>query len=87
MRGPLLDSTRSRLESAEELIEQERAENDVLVAELAQLDALGEDGPAQLLAGRLTGSAVVLVVAGDVDGDVVAGVLRLAGGGERRVGR
>ncbi len=76
VRGPLLDSTRSRLESAEELIEQERAENDVLAAELAQLDALGEDGPAQLLAGRLTGSAVVLVVAGDVDGDVVAGVLR-----------
>lgn len=76
VRGPLLDSTRSRLESAEELIEQERAENDVLAAELAQLDALGEDGPAQLLSGRLTGSAVVLVVAGDVDGDVVDGVMR-----------
>lgn len=76
VRGPLLDSLRQRLQSAEALIETERSENDVLAAELAQLDDLGADGPAQLLSGRLDGSPVVLVVAGDVDRDVVDGVAR-----------
>lgn len=76
VRGPLLDSLRSRLDSAEELIEDERAENDALLAEVAQLDQLGEDAPDQLLAGRLAESAVLLVVAGDVDEDVVAGMTR-----------
>jgi Copper transport outer membrane protein, MctB len=76
VRGPLLDSTRARLESAEENIAVERAENDQLAAELSQLDGWEDDGPAQLLAGRLAGSAVVVVVAGDVDGDVVEGVVR-----------
>ena len=76
VRGPLLDSTRSRLESAEEAIEIERAENDVLAAEVAQLDGWATDGPQQLLAGHLDGAAVVLVVAGDVDRDVVSGVVR-----------
>jgi hypothetical protein len=76
VRGPLLDSTRSRLESAEEAIEIERAENDVLAAEVAQLDDWAADGPQQLLAGHLEGAAVVLVVAGDVDRDVVSGVIR-----------
>jgi len=76
VRGPLLDSTRARLESAEELIELERAENDQLAAELAQLDSWVDDGPGQLLAGRLAGAAVLVMVVGDVDGDVVEGVLR-----------
>ena len=76
VRGPLLDSTRARLESAEALIEQERAENDVLAGEVAQLDALGDEGPAQLVTGRLGTSPVLLVVAGAVDGDVVDGVVR-----------
>lgn len=76
VRGPLLDSTRSRLESAEEAIEIERAENDVLAAEVAQLDDWAADGPQQLLRGHLDGAAVVLVVAGDVDRDVVSGVIR-----------
>lgn len=76
VRGPLLDSTRSRLESAEEAIELERAENDVLAAEVAQLDDWAADGPHQLLGGHLQGAAVVLVVAGDVDRDVVSGVVR-----------
>ncbi|CAB4587678.1 unannotated protein [freshwater metagenome] len=76
VRGPLLDSTRARLESAEELIEVERAENDALAAELAQLDNWVVDGPDQLLRGRLSGLAVLTIVAGDVDPDVVAGVVR-----------
>ena len=76
VRGPLLDSTRARLESAEATIESERAENDVLAAELAQLDDWAVDGPAQLLDGHLAGSSVLLVVAGDVDNDVVAGMTR-----------
>lgn len=76
VRGPLLDSTRSRLESAEEAIEIERAENDVLAAEVAQLDDWAADGPQQLLGAHLDGAAVVLVVAGDVDRDVVSGVIR-----------
>ncbi|MCU1359186.1 MAG: hypothetical protein JWN99_475 [Ilumatobacteraceae bacterium] len=76
VRGPLLDSTRARLSSAEENIALERAENDELAAELAQLDGWENDGPAQLLAGRLPGSAVVLVVAGDVDKDVEQGIVR-----------
>jgi len=76
VRGPLLDSTRARLESAEKLIEDERSENDVLAAEVAQLDDLGAEGPAQLLTGRLGSSPVLLVVAGDVDRDVVDGVVR-----------
>jgi hypothetical protein len=76
VRGPLLDSTRSRLESAEESIELERAENDALAAEVAQLDDWATDGPQQLLAGHLDGAAVVLVVAGDADRDVVSGVVR-----------
>jgi Copper transport outer membrane protein, MctB len=76
VRGPLLDSLRARVESAEQLIEVERTENDALAAELAQLDDWVVDGPAQLLGGRLPDSAVVLVVAGGVDADVVAGLLR-----------
>lgn len=76
VRGPLLDSTRARLSAAEENIAIERAENDQLAAELSQLDGWVDDGPAQLLAGRLGGSAVLLVVAGDVDSDVVKGVVR-----------
>lgn len=76
VRGPLLDSTRARLESAEELIAIERAENDDIAAELAQLDGWSDDGPAQLLAGRLASTGVLLVVAGDVDGDVVDGMVR-----------
>jgi hypothetical protein len=76
VRGPLLDSLRSRLESAEQLIETERAENDELAAEVAQLDQLGQDAPAQFLAGRLDGTAVLLVVAGAVDVNAVRGVLR-----------
>lgn len=76
VRGPLLDSTRARLESAEENIAIERAENDELAAELAQLDGWAIDGPTQLLPGRLGGSAVLLVVAGDVDNDVVKGMVR-----------
>ncbi|TPW12136.1 MAG: hypothetical protein FD127_2808, partial [Acidimicrobiaceae bacterium] len=35
VRGPLLDSLRARLDSAEQNIETERAENDLLAAELA----------------------------------------------------
>lgn len=76
VRGPLLDSTRARLESAEQNIELERAENDALAAELAQLDAWEADGPDQLLRGRYAGGAVLMVVAGDVDKDVVDGVIR-----------
>lgn len=76
VRGPLLDSTRARLESAEQNIELERAENDALAAELAQLDAWEVDGPDQLLRGRYAGGAVLMVVAGDVDEDVVDGVIR-----------
>jgi Copper transport outer membrane protein, MctB len=76
VRGPLLDSTRARLEAAEESIEIERAENDELAAELAQLDNWVVDGPSQLLGGRLAETGVLLVVAGDVDGDVVDGVVR-----------
>jgi hypothetical protein len=76
VRGPLLDSLRARLESAEENISIERAENDELAGELAQLDGWAVDGPNQLLGGRLGGSAVLLVVAGDVDNDVVAGTIR-----------
>jgi len=76
VRGPLLDSTRARLEAAEENIEIERAENDELAAELAQLDDWVVDGPSQLLDGRLPDSGVLVVVTGDVDDDVVDGVLR-----------
>ena len=76
VRGPLLDSLRARVESAETLIEAERAENDSLAAEVAQLDQLGDDAPDQLLPGRLIGSAVLLVVAGDVDPGVVDGLSR-----------
>jgi hypothetical protein len=76
VRGPLLDSLRARVESAETLIEDERAENDDLAAEVAQLDQLGDDAPDQLLPGRLDGSAVLLLVAGDVDPGVVDGLLR-----------
>ena len=76
VRGPLLDSTRARLESAEENIALERAENDALAAELAQLDDWVAPGPSQLLSGRLAGTGVVLVVVGDVDGDVVDGMVR-----------
>ncbi len=76
VRGPLLDSTRARLEAAEESIEIERAENDELAAELAQLDDWVVDGPSQLLDGRLPDSGVLVVVTGDVDDDVVDGVLR-----------
>lgn len=76
VRGPLLDSTRARLNSAEQILESERSENDVLAAELAQLDGWSTDGPAQLLAGRLAGTAVVLVIAGDVDREVTDGVVR-----------
>ncbi len=76
VRGPLLDSLRARLESAEESIQVERAENDVLAAEVAQLDPWVEDGPDQLLAGRLPDTAVLLVVAGDVDQDAVTGMIR-----------
>jgi hypothetical protein len=76
VRGPLLDSLRARLESAEQNISVERAENDQLAAELSQLDGWEVDGPNQLLGGRLGGSAVLLVVAGDVDNDVVAGAVR-----------
>lgn len=75
VRGPLLDSLRARLDSAEQNIETERAENDLLAAELAQLDGWSDDGPAQMVAGRLAGRAVVLVVAGDVDRDVANGVV------------
>jgi hypothetical protein len=76
VRGPLLDSTRARLESAEQIIEVERAENDVLAAELAQLNGWAVDGPPQLVGGRLAGKAVVLVVAGAVDRDARDGVMR-----------
>jgi hypothetical protein len=74
VRGPLLDSTRARLESAEELIAIERAENDALAAELGQLDDWASVGPAQLLAGRARGTAVVLVVFPQVDAAVEQGV-------------
>lgn len=76
VRGPLLDSTRARLESAEEVIAAERAENELLAAEVAQLDGWAVDGPEQLLEDALVDRAVLLVVAGDVDGDVVAGMIR-----------
>jgi hypothetical protein len=76
VRGPLLDSTRARLESAEEVIAAERAENELLTAEVAQLDGWAVDGPEQLLDEALVDRAVLLVVAGDVDGDVVAGMIR-----------
>lgn len=75
VRGPLLESTRARLSSAEQQIDEERAENDALAGEVAQLDDWADDGPAQLLAGRLEGSAVLLVVVGDTDGDVVRGTV------------
>ena len=76
VRGPLLDSTRARLESAEAIIETERAENDRLAAEVAQLDGWAIDGPAQLLGGQLADRAVLLVVAGDTDIDAVTGTIR-----------
>ncbi|MFN8022277.1 MAG: copper transporter [Acidimicrobiales bacterium] len=76
VRGPLLDSTRARLEAAEENISIERAENDELAAELAQLDDWVVNGPAQLVGGRLADTGVLLVVAGDVDDDVVDGLVR-----------
>lgn len=76
VRGPLLDSTRARLESAEHVIAVERAENEVLAAEVAQLDGWASDGPDQLLAGHVDGRTVLLVVAGDVDADSVDGLLR-----------
>lgn len=76
VRGPLLDSTRARLESAEENIALERAENDALAAELAQLDDWEVNGPAQLVSGRLSATGVLVVVVGAVDDDVVDGVLR-----------
>ena len=76
VRGPLLDSTRARLESTEDLIALERAENDALAGELGQLDDWVVDGPNQLLDRRLAGSAVMLIVAGSVDDDVVDGVIR-----------
>ncbi len=91
VRGPLLDSTRARLESAEEVIAAERAENEALSAEVAQLDGWAVDGPEQLLDDALVDRAVLLVVAGDADGDVVAGMVRsvrFAGGtmlGEVRI--
>src|SRR5215217_1639523 len=76
VRGPLLDSLRARLDSAESVIAQERAENDAQAAEVAQLEQLGEDAPEQFLPGRLTGVAVLLLVAGDVSTDVVSGSVR-----------
>jgi hypothetical protein len=76
VRGPLLDSTRARLESAEEVIAAERAENELLAAEVAQLDGWAVDGPQQLLVDQLEGRVVLLVAAGDVDSDVVAGTIR-----------
>ena len=76
VRGPLLDSTRARLESAEAIIATERAENDRLAAEVAQLDGWAVDGPTQLLGGQLEGRALLLVVAGDTDADAVAGMIR-----------
>src|SRR5687768_5986847 len=76
VRGPLLDRLRARVESAETLIESERAENDSLAAEVAQLDQLGDDAPEQLLPGRLDGAAVLLVVAGDVEPGAVDGLIR-----------
>jgi hypothetical protein len=76
VRGPLLDSTRARLESAEVNIAEERAENDRLAAEIAQLDGWAVDGPAQLLGGILADRAVMLLVAGDVDADAVVGTIR-----------
>src|SRR5687768_1447013 len=76
VRGPLLDSLRARLDSAESVIEDERAENDELLGEVAQLEGFGDDAPAQFLPGRLAGTAVLLVVAGDVATDVVDGMVR-----------
>ena len=76
VRGPLLDSTRARLESAEVIIAEERAENDRLAAEVAQLDGWAVDGPTQLLGGILDDRAVLLLVAGDVDADAVVGTIR-----------
>jgi hypothetical protein len=76
VRGPLLDSTRARLESAEAIIETERAENDRLAAEVAQLDGWAVDGPTQLLGGQLGDRALLLVVVGDTDADAVAGMIR-----------
>jgi hypothetical protein len=76
VRGPLLDSTRARLESAEAIIETERAENDRLAAEVAQLDGWAVDGPTQLLGGQLVDRALLLVVVGDTDADAVAGMIR-----------
>ena len=64
VRGPLLDSTRARLESAEENIALERAENDALAAELAQLDDWEVNGPAQLVSGRLAATGVLVMVVG-----------------------
>lgn len=84
VRGPLLDSTRARLESAEEIIAAERAENDRLNDEVAQLDEWAAVGPALVLGGHALADAVVLVVAGDVSGDAVVGMMRAieAAGGE-----
>ena len=76
VRGPLLDSTRARLESAEEVIAAERAQNELLSAEVAQLDGWAVEGPGQLLDDQLDGRAVLMVAAGDVDSDVVAGMIR-----------
>lgn len=76
VRGPLLDSTRARLESAEQVIAAERAENEALAAEVAQLDGWALDGPGQLLTDQLDGRTVFLVVAGDADSDAVDGILR-----------
>ena len=76
VRGPLLDSTRARLESAEAIIETERAENDRLAAEVAQLDGWAVDGPTQLLGGQLADRALLLVVVGDTDADAVVGMIR-----------
>jgi hypothetical protein len=76
VRGPLLDSTRARLESAEAIIATERAENDRLAAEVAQLDGWAVDGPTQLLGEQLADRAQLLVVAGDTDADAVAGMIR-----------
>ena len=76
VRGPLLDSTRARLESAEEVIAAERAQNELLAAEVAQLDGWAVEGPEQLLAEQLDGRTVLMVAAGDVDSDVVAGMIR-----------
>jgi hypothetical protein len=75
VRGPLLDSTRARLEAAEQNIELERAENDALAAELGQLDDWAVVGPAQLLSGRAVGIGVLLVTMPDVDEELARGIV------------